>query len=139
TATNWLYPRCQAIAPTAIINASEQFGQAPLAVVLDGTDSYDPGTIVSYHWDLGDGTFSDSPSPVKIFTEPGDYYVTLTVTDDDGLTGQALRVVTVIALDPPQCVGANGSITREFFANVNGVSVNDLLNSPNYPSNPSTV
>jgi PKD repeat protein/glucose/arabinose dehydrogenase len=139
TATNWLYPRCQAIAPTAIINASVLFGQAPLAVVLDGTDSYDPGTIVSYQWDLGDGTFSNSPSPVKIFTEPGDYYITLTVTDDDGLTGQAFRVITVIALDPPQCVGATGSITREYFANVNGVSVNDLLNSPNYPNNPTTV
>jgi PKD repeat protein len=61
--------------------------------------------IVSYLWDFGDGTSSSLPAPVKTFTESGDHYVTLTVTDDDGLTGQATRVITVVTLDPPQCMG----------------------------------
>jgi PKD repeat protein/glucose/arabinose dehydrogenase len=139
TVANWLYPRCQAIAPTAIINASAINGQGPLMVVFDGTDSYDPGTIVSYSWDFGDGTFSTSSMPSKVFTDIGDHYVTLTVTDDDGLVGQSQRVITVYDLSPPQCVGASGSILREYFANVAGVSVADLINSPNYPGNPTSV
>jgi PKD repeat protein len=40
--------------------------------------------IVSYLWDFGDGTSSSLPAPVKAFTESGDHYVTLSVTDDDG-------------------------------------------------------
>lgn len=139
TVAHWLHPRCQAIAPTAIINASSLFGQGPLVVDLDGTDSYDPGVIVSYLWDFGDGTFSTSPTPNKTFTEVGDHFVTLTVTDDDGLIGQATRVMTVYDLSPPLCVGATGSITREFYANIPGISVADLVNSPNYPGSPAQV
>ncbi len=139
TVAHWLNPRCQSIGPEAIINASTLFGLGPLYVEFDGTESYDPGSIVSYAWDFGDGTFSSSPVPNKVFSEPGDHYVTLTVTDDDGLMGQANRVITVYELGVPQCIGATGSITREYFANIAGVSVSDMVNSPNFPSNPTTV
>ena len=139
TVEHLLYPRCQAIAPTAIISASVSAGQGPLVANLSGTSSYDPGTIVSYLWDFGDGTSSSLPAPVKTFTESGDHYVTLTVTDDDGLTGQATRVITVVTLDPPQCVGATGSVLREYFAGIAGTTVADLVNSPNYPNNPTST
>ncbi|MBK6832378.1 MAG: PKD domain-containing protein [Flavobacteriales bacterium] len=79
---------------------------------FDATDSYDPGTIVSYSWDFSDGTFSSSPTPNKIFTETGDHLVTLTVTDNDGLTGTTTKVISVITFDPPQCVGPAGSVFR---------------------------
>lgn len=139
TVAHWLNPRCQSIAPTAIINASTLFGLGPLYVEFDGTDSYDPGTIMSYQWDFGDGTFSSSPLPTKVFSESGEQYVSLTVTDDDGLTATATRVITVYDLSPPECIGASGSITREYFANVAGISVADLVNSPNFPNNPTSV
>lgn len=134
-----LYPRCHAIPPVAIIHASQSFGTGPLSVDLDGTGSFDPGTIVSYHWDFGDGTTANGPSPSKAFTELGDHHVTLTVTDDDGLTGQAVKVINVLDPAPPQCVGATGSIRREYWGGISGSTVNDLLNSPNYPGNPTTV
>ncbi|HQZ42354.1 MAG TPA: PKD domain-containing protein, partial [Flavobacteriales bacterium] len=139
TQTRQLQPRCYAIPPTAMISASTSFGAGPLQVQLDGTMSYDPGTIVSYSWAFGDGTFSTSDAPFKIFTEEGDYVVTLTVTDDDGLTGQATKVISVISSVPPQCVGAAGSILREYFANIAGNNISDLVNSPNYPASPTTV
>ncbi|MEO8590530.1 MAG: PKD domain-containing protein [Flavobacteriales bacterium] len=134
--TKYLYPRCYAIAPTALISASVSAGPGPLLVVLDGSSSYDPGGITSYHWDFGDGTSSSSASPSKVFSETGDYYVTLTVADSDGLTGQAVKVISVITFPVPQCVGAAGSILREYWLNVSGSSVSDLLNSPNYPNSP---
>src|SRR5690606_18141785 len=98
---------------------------------------FDPGGIVAYHWDFGDGTSSSSSTPSKVFTETGDYYVTLTVTDGDGLTGQATKVISVIDFAPAQCIGATGSITREYWLNISGNNVTDLINSPNYPNNPS--
>jgi len=139
TQTRQLQPRCYAIPPTAMISASTSFGAGPLQVQLDGTMSYDPGTIVSYSWAFGDGTFSTSDAPFKIFTEEGDYVVTLTVTDDDGLTGQATKVISVISSVPPQCVGAAGSILREYFANIAGNNISDLVNSSNYSVSLTTV
>lgn len=132
-------PRCQAIAPTAIINASTSAGAGPLAVNLDGTESYDPGGIVSYSWDFGDGTSSTDPAPSKVFTETGDYLVVLTVTDGDGLTGQAVKVISVISYLPAQCIGATGSITREYWTGISGTNVTDLTSNPNYPGNPSGI
>ncbi|MBK9176659.1 MAG: PQQ-dependent sugar dehydrogenase [Flavobacteriales bacterium] len=132
-----LDPRCYVIPPTAIIHASASAGPAPLVVVFDGTASYDPGSIVAYHWEFGDGTTSTSPMPSKVFSETGDHQVVLTVTDDDGLTGQALKVISIISFAPPQCVGATGSITREYWSSVSGSDVSNLINSPNFPNNPS--
>ena len=44
------------------------------------------GTVVSYHWDFGDGTSQTTPSATTAHTyaTPNTYTVTLTVTDDAG-------------------------------------------------------
>jgi PKD repeat protein/glucose/arabinose dehydrogenase len=139
TQVHSLWPRCHAIAPTAVIHADQSFGAGPFSVSFDGTSSYDPGTIVSYHWDFGDGTTATGPTPSKTFTEIGDYQVMLTVTDDDGLVGQALKVITVLDTAPPVCVGATGSIRREYWGGITGANVSDLINSPNFPDNPTMV
>jgi PKD repeat protein len=44
------------------------------------------GTIVSYSWDFGDGDTSTNQNPTHAYDQEGSYVVTLTVTDDDGLT-----------------------------------------------------
>jgi len=138
TSERLLEPRCQAIAPSAVIGANVTAGIGPLMVNLDGSGSYDPGTIVSYAWDFGDGTSSTSQSPVKSFTETGGHQVTLTVTDNDGLIGQATRVITVLSLTPPQCMGAAGSVLSEMWSPLSGITVADLVNSPNYPNTPTS-
>ena len=133
-----LDPRCYAIAPTALINASVSAGAGPLLVVFDGTASYDPGGIVSYFWDFGDGTSSTSNMPSKIFSENGDHQVTLTVTDTDGLTSTATKTISVISFAAPQCVGATGSILREYWTGIAGSAVADLTNNANYPNSPNS-
>lgn len=59
-------------------------------ISFDASDSNDPdGTILSYEWDWGDGTSdppSSGPNAMHMFTTPEKYTVTLTVTDNDGLT-----------------------------------------------------
>ena len=60
-----------------------------------------PGaTIVSEHWDWGDGSSSDGAAFLShTFAHPGPFTVTVTVTDSDGLTGSTSVTVTVTA--PP--------------------------------------
>ena len=139
TDTHWLYPRCNAIPPTAVIATNVTVGAGPLNVQFNGEASHDPGTIVSYFWDFGDGTTSTQMNPAKTFTDTGDRTVTLTVTDDDGLTGQATVVITVITLDPPQCIGASGSVLRQYWSGISGSTVSALVSSPNYPDSPTST
>ena len=137
TASRQIDPRCFAIAPTAIILANVSSGVSPLSVNFDGTQSSDPGQIVSYLWDFGDGTSSSSATPSKVFTDSGDHLVTLTVTDNDGLTGTAVKIISILSTQPPQCLGPAGSLLREYWSNVAGTSLSDLTSSPLYPNSPS--
>ncbi len=139
TAEKWIYPACHLIGPTAVINADPVIGFAPLEVQLDGTGSYDPGEIVSYEWDFGDGAFSTEPAPSHVFTTVGPNYVTLTVTDDDGLSAQAVRVINVITLDPPQCVGPLGGILHEVWTGISGTSLASFVSHPAYNGPPSST
>ncbi len=54
---------------------------------FDASTSYDPdGTVVRYDWDFGDGNTAEGREVTYTYAESGEYTVTLTVTDDDGLT-----------------------------------------------------
>ncbi len=65
-------------------------------IMLDGGGSEDPdGDIVSYEWDFGDGWTGTGVTPSHVYASTGTYTVTLTVTDDGGLTGGASTTVTV--------------------------------------------
>lgn len=139
TVTHWLYPRCSSIPPTASIYSSVTYGAGPLTAALSGAPSTDNGTIVSYVWDFGDGTSATGVAQNKTFTDVGDYYVTLTVTDNTGLTGTATKVITVLNYAAPQCVGAAGSIMRQVWNNITGSYVTNLTSSPNYPNTPSST
>jgi PKD repeat protein len=69
------------------------------AIIFDASESSDTdGTIVSYVWDFGDDTpvekHTDSTA-THVYTSAGTYNVTLTVTDDDGLSNSFSDVVKI--------------------------------------------
>ena len=73
-----------------------------LSCSLSGVDSSDPdgGGIVSYEWDFGDGATASGRDVSHVFTDDGDFTVSLTVTDDRGGQDTAEVVVSVANLAP---------------------------------------
>jgi len=58
--------------------------------------SYDlDGNIISWVWDFGDRSSSNSRNTSHMYGLPGSYRVTLTVTDNDGDNSTASRTITI--------------------------------------------
>ncbi len=63
---------------------------------FDASASTDPdGSIVTYSWDFGDGSTDAGLTVNHSFAKAGQYTVTLTVTDDNGLTGSQTSAKTI--------------------------------------------
>ena len=80
--------------PVAIIGASppSRTRQAPVTVDFTGAGSYDPDNVggpLIYSWDFGNGNTSDLVNTTTVYTQPGTYKVSLTVTDNLAATNTA--------------------------------------------------
>jgi len=85
------------IAPVANLTASSISGLEDLTVTFDGSSSTDiDGLIVQYDWDFGDGNSNSTINPMHIYTSPGIYTATLTITDETGLSDQSNIQIEVI-------------------------------------------
>jgi len=74
--------------PTATFTYTPSDPKVEKEVVFDVVDSNDvDGNIVGYQWDLGDGTTAPGEEVTHTYNDKGTFTVTLTVTDNDGLTG----------------------------------------------------
>jgi len=81
------------IASFAFSPAAPKVGEA---VMFDASASYDPdGEIISYSWDFGDGATATGENTTHTYATHGTYRVTLTLTDNDGLTGTQTRPVRI--------------------------------------------
>ena len=64
---------------------------------------------MSWEWDFGDGSTSTERNPVHTYAARGNYAVTLTVTDSQGLSGTVIETVQVL---PPPPVLEIDRVTR---------------------------
>ena len=83
-------------APNAVASADKTSGPAPLTVSFSSAGSSDSdGSIVSFHWNFGDGSSSNSANPSHTFSTPDTYTVILTVTDNQGEQDSAMVNINV--------------------------------------------
>lgn len=87
-------------------------------ITFSGTSS-SPAPVILWEWNFGDGdtvtTTSSSPLKHK-YDKPGDYKITLNITDEDGCTATFDTIVTII----------EGIITSNVFT-PNGDGINDVF------------
>lgn len=102
------------VAPTASIKADRGYGEAPLTVGFNASESYDPdGSIESYHWSFGDGqstvTYRPTATVTHTFSDDSDvdnngdnegFKVTVTVTDNEGAISMNEAYVRVYVMNP---------------------------------------
>jgi gliding motility-associated-like protein len=104
------------IPPDAVAQMSEP---APALVCVGEDVTFDcsastaaPGfNIVSRVWDFNDGSTADGTVVQHIFSEPGDYLVQLTLTDDNGCTNTNLVDLLVLVGTTPLFNGTTPSLT----------------------------
>ncbi len=87
--------------PIAIFTYSPELPMVDETVTFDATASYDPdGHITSYQWDFDGDNITDIVETVPIthhaYEEIGNYTVTLTVVDNDGLFNSTSQKLTVV-------------------------------------------
>lgn len=92
---------------TATINVQHNekpnalFSYSPSEIKVDDEvnfidSSSDPdGSVVSWIWNFGDGSFSNEKNPRHAYSTPGTYTVMLTVEDESGLKGSYTKEIVV--------------------------------------------
>jgi PKD repeat protein len=92
-------------APVADFTMSQSTGLVPLLVEFRSTST---GDIRFYNWNFGDGFLSTEANPVHLYTTPGNFIVTLTVT---GPGGQSTRQRFVIVQPQPTATPTSTPVT----------------------------
>lgn len=75
--------------------ASFVFSATGLTVDFTDTSTDPDGFISGWSWDFGDGNVSDIQNPTHTYTAANTYVVSLTVTDDDGDSGNTFSIIVV--------------------------------------------
>jgi len=82
------------IADIPLVNSGE--------IIQFTSSSYDSdNNIVEYRWNFGDGSSTSfEENPTHSYESPGDYTVTLTVVDEDGLDHTVPMTINIENIDP---------------------------------------
>lgn len=82
--------------PVAKATVSTNTAKVNEAITFDASQSFDPdGQITQYAWDFGDGSTSNLKVATHAYSRAGNFSANLTVTDNQGATGQTLRILTI--------------------------------------------
>jgi PKD repeat protein len=84
--------------PDADFDATPTLGPEPLTVLFSDLSR---GEVTSWNWDFGDGANSSERSPLHVYTTPGRYTASLTVTGSTGSDSLTrFELITVEAAPP---------------------------------------
>ena len=112
--------------PVADTSAGEPYqGFVGEEITFDGSNSSDDVNITDYFWDFGDGTNGTGNITTHVYSSPGTYKVTLTVTDNDGATDTDVTTAEILTPNQPpttpkiERLFGSGTVNRvhDFFFN----------------------
>ena len=97
--------------PVAVVNVvGPKVIELGNSIQFNAEESTDEdGTVSSYKWDFGDGTTGTNKMEIHKFLNPGDYIVSLSVTDDKGAVGTNDRKLTYITVLHPEVLQSSDS------------------------------
>ena len=97
--------------PVAVVNVSGQrVVDLGSPIQFDASESTDEdGTVTSYSWDFGDGETGTNEQEFHKYLYPGDYIVSLSVTDNKGAVGNNDRRLTYITILHPEISESSNS------------------------------
>jgi len=84
------------VKPNISLTSQTHLKKKGIKIKFDASRSYDPERIVtSYDWSFGDGDTGRGLRPVHIYENPGDYTVTLRLTDENGIEYTTSVIINV--------------------------------------------
>jgi PKD repeat protein len=86
--------------------------QEDTSVTFYSAVSYTGTLTPTYHWDFGDGTSSSMQMPSHTYSIAGNYTVSLTVTDPDGVTDSDSIYVEVLNVRPIANAGGDKTVNE---------------------------
>ncbi len=82
--------------PVAVAQVTPSTAGVNQPVTFSAAGSYDPdGQITAYFWEFGDGQTSNQMNTTHSYSQAGDYTYRLTVTDNQGATGQTSDIICI--------------------------------------------
>jgi len=109
------------IKPVADASATEQrYAYVNEDIILNGSKSSDEdGYIASYQWNFDDGNIVSGMIIEHNFSEPGEYNVSLVVTDNDSLSNSTSILIYIIKANiPPEIPDIKGPTEGEINKNI---------------------
>ncbi|MCP3941126.1 MAG: PKD domain-containing protein [Desulfobacteraceae bacterium] len=102
-AINWVYDYIYIsnANPIASFTPSQFNGEAPLTINFDASASWDKdGSISSYKWDFGNSNTASGKTASYTYTDNGTFIVKLTVRDNDQVSNNVTKTITVSDTPP---------------------------------------
>ena len=103
--------------PVAIMSIVPQVGYVGTGFSIRSFSQDEDGTITQHAWTFGDGKGAAGEMVNHTYAAHGTFTVSLTVTDDAGLTSAASMTVTVLDMPPMPAISLNRSsaLVGEYF------------------------
>jgi PKD repeat protein len=105
-------------------------------VNFDGSDSVDPeNQPLSFQWDFGDGSSSNTATPTHVYAVAGVYTVTLTVSDSVDVATDATTITvtdgpTMTAQPTPTSALPNTTPTSTITTSCRGITLSEVFPNP---------
>jgi len=134
TKTGYITVNSPSTAPVTNFTANVVSGIAPLTVAFTDTST---GSIASRSWNFGDSTASTATNPSHVYSVPGNFTVSLTVTGDGG-SNTVTKTNYIVVSTPPSSTTTdqtllNASLVAAYnFDEVSGSLVADASGQGNH-------